>query len=392
MTPYQCLVRHPLFALLKPQQIESWLANGEELDFATGETVFREGTSGIWMYLILEGMVRVMRRNKEGKDLSLGTFSPGELFGEYAILPPGKNTATCRVSRDARLLRLPLLPIKPLFNAIPTIRKHLKKWMRLHSLRNYLRDSTFLGFMSAPSALWYLDHVQPVHFDSLRTIQADGLSPDRWYFIEEGQVSLHVPGETVPRDLGPGDSFGEHALAAHKPLPEAVALSEVRCLTLQYESFLGESPGRDSANHPSIQTHLSNCLHRPQVWIGQREKSDCGPAALAMIAQFYGKRISIEDIRGQVHLSDQGISMMEMVRLAQHFEMPCHAVRVSAEQLPDVLMPAVAHQQDGHYVVLYHASESGVEIGDPATGVVKVSLDFFRKVFSGRLLLFAAMT
>src|SRR5687768_13224485 len=91
-------LRFPLFAVLDPQRLDAWFATGREYVFATGETLFQEGTLGTWMYIVVEGRIRVLRRTESGREISLGSFGPGEFFGEYALLPPHINTATCRVA------------------------------------------------------------------------------------------------------------------------------------------------------------------------------------------------------------------------------------------------------------------------------------------------------
>ncbi len=159
---------------------------------------------------MLDGRVRVLRRSPGGREINLGQFGPGELFGEYALLPPHRNTATCRATGAARLLALPLLPPLSVLATLPQVASNFKNWLRLHGLLSYLRDQAFLGFMSAPSAVRFLNHLRPVTLRALRTIQAEGLGDHCWYFIQSGQVSLQPAAEETaesPCELGPGDSW-----------------------------------------------------------------------------------------------------------------------------------------------------------------------------------------
>src|SRR4051812_4673178 len=63
---------------------------------------------------------------------------------------------------------------------------------------------------------------------------------DHWYFIEKGMVALH-PADEPFRELGPGDCFGERALAGWKGLPVAAALIETECLCLPRSAFESQS-------------------------------------------------------------------------------------------------------------------------------------------------------
>src|ERR1051325_12131932 len=134
MRPLDCLRRYPLFNLLEPEQLETWLTVSRELPFAVGETIFQEGSAGVWVYLILDGRVRILRRSGRGKEVTVGVLGNGEIFGEYALLPPHRNTATCRAASAVCLLRLPLLPLMPLLVALAETGPSLKTWLRLHAL------------------------------------------------------------------------------------------------------------------------------------------------------------------------------------------------------------------------------------------------------------------
>ena len=105
------LRRYPLFRLLSPRQLGDWLAAGQEIDCPAGFTLFEENTPGAWVYLVRAGRVRILRRSGP-REITLGTLLPGDVFGEYALLRPGLNTATCRTAAPSRLLCLPLAPLR----------------------------------------------------------------------------------------------------------------------------------------------------------------------------------------------------------------------------------------------------------------------------------------
>ena len=51
------------------------------------------------------------------------------------------------------------------------------------------------------------------------------------------------------------------------------------------------------------------------------------------------------------------------------------------------LLDRAAHFQAGHYVVLYEFGSNGVVLGDPASGIVRLSQELFAQTCSGNLLL-----
>jgi CRP-like cAMP-binding protein len=388
MLPLQLLRRCPLFSLLPSRQWDALVLADQEATFPTGETIFQEGSPGVWAYLVLDGRVRALRRTPTKREIPLGTFGPGEVFGEYALLEPHLNTCTCRAVSSTRLLRLALPPLRPIFAALPGVGPNLKNWLCLQGLVCYLRGQSFLGFMSATSSLAFGDQLQPAVFRPQCTIQADGLADDRWFFIESGRVRLHPDGEEEgqpPRELGAGDCFGAPALVGRGGLPVAVALTETTCQTLPREAFTARldpaQPLRQSLN-PQVET-----LRRKFFWVGQREEADCGVAALAMVARFHGLQVDLDRLRKLVPVGGQGTTGTDLRLAAATLGLRCLSVRVELERLSQVSLPAIAHLRSGHYVVLYGIGPAGVVIGDPATGIVRISRGSFCADCSGNLLL-----
>ncbi|MFO0925854.1 MAG: cyclic nucleotide-binding domain-containing protein [Gemmataceae bacterium] len=374
------LRRYPLFALLPRPILGAWAAAGREHAYATGELLFQEGTAGEWVYLLLAGRVRVLRTTPAGREVTVATLAPGQVFGEYALVPPGQNTATCRAAAAVRVLRLPLGPLRQAVAALPGVGSRLKDWLRLHALLHHLRERVAFGFQSAPSALKYLDALQTVRVAPLRTVQADGLAGDRWFVIESGAVRLHHADGTAD-DLGPGDCFGEAALLGRPGLSTAVAVEESGLQALSRDAFLG----RPTGDGHSLQTFQPVA---PPAWVGQREEADCGLAALAMIARHHGRSVTLDELRGRVQLDERGLSLMRLQALAGEIGLHAEAVRIGPEQWPQVALPAVAHLASGHYVVVYQYDVTQCQIGDPASGLERVSRPLFLQQASGRLLVF----
>lgn len=388
MIPRDALCRYPLFALMSPAELDAWVAAGQEMAYATGETIFQAGTLGAWAYLVLDGQVRVVRPGMDNPEVSLARIGRGQVFGEYALVPPGQNTATCRSASPCRLMALPLGEFHARLQAMPQVSRRLKDWMRLHALVSYFRDEPFLGFMTGPSALKWLDCLQEIAFEPQTTIQVEGLSEDRWFFIVEGNVTLHKVderGTAVPRELGRGECFGEAALAGRTDLPLAVSASETRCLSLRRADFdpLG------TAAQPSAQSLALSPAEVAQLlpWVGQQEATDCSLAALGMIARFFEVGVDLAALRDRIQLDERGASLLELARIAESIGLHCQPVRIGDGQYWQLRLPAIAHYRDGHYVVLYEYSVSRVWVGDPATGIVRVSRDLFHQMASGHFLL-----
>jgi CRP-like cAMP-binding protein len=385
MTLRESLLRFPLFALLPSRQMDEWLDASEDHEFAAGELLFREGSTGEWLYVVDQGRVRIVRSLKRGREIPVGIAGPGDVFGDYALLRPHENTATCRAVIDSRIARLPLQQLRAALSA--DITSNLKRWLQLHAVLHCLRGGPVLGFMSASSALRHLDYLEPTKFQQGTTIQADGLGENYWYFVEQGSVALHLPDGSV-RDLKNGDCFGERALLNWKGLPIAVATEETSCLRISRADFCEDE--LQSANGQTIT--FAGGAKGDYVWLGQKGSWDCGLACLRMVASFHRRHLALDKLGTHAKGDDACLSLRDLQLFAQSAGLIGQAVRVDSSHLEDVTLPAIAHLKSGHFVVLFEHGHRGVVIGDPATSIVSLTEPEFWRMASGSMLLMEPST
>ena len=70
----------------------------ETSQFAAGDTVFREGEPGEFMYVVLEGEVEARVRGH-----LVETIGPGGIFGEMALIDHAPRVATVTAKTDVTL-------------------------------------------------------------------------------------------------------------------------------------------------------------------------------------------------------------------------------------------------------------------------------------------------
>jgi type IV pilus assembly protein PilB len=84
-----------LFAELSPEsltKVGSWFKTSK---FSTGETIMREGTAGVTMYIVKTGLVEVRKKDATtGIDFFVTQLGPGSAVGEMAMLTGKPRTAT----------------------------------------------------------------------------------------------------------------------------------------------------------------------------------------------------------------------------------------------------------------------------------------------------------
>lgn len=115
----------------------------------------------------------------------------------------------------------------------------------------------------------------------------------------------------------------------------------------------------------------------------QMEATECGAASLAMILGYYGKTVTLEELRRECGVSRNGVNAKNIVKAAQFHNLKPRAVRVNIEGAKKLKTPAVIHWNMDHFLVLCGFNKKGAVIADPAYGLRTVSMDEFSKSFTG---------
>lgn len=78
----------------EPWQYDILLRHSRILDLEPGEVVMKKGDIDTWMYFVLKGKLAVYADEVSGSTHPVNYITPGELFGDLAILADGKRNAT----------------------------------------------------------------------------------------------------------------------------------------------------------------------------------------------------------------------------------------------------------------------------------------------------------
>lgn len=114
--------------------------------------------------------------------------------------------------------------------------------------------------------------------------------------------------------------------------------------------------------------------------------ADCGVACLRMIAAYYGKKVSVNNLKKISEISRTGVSFYNIMQAAETIGISCRPVEINFEALEDKsYLPAIVHWEQKHFVVVYKVSKKWVYVADPAMGSCKYSHEeFIEKWQNGR--------
>ncbi|HEX2900901.1 MAG TPA: cysteine peptidase family C39 domain-containing protein, partial [Bacteroidia bacterium] len=107
----------------------------------------------------------------------------------------------------------------------------------------------------------------------------------------------------------------------------------------------------------------------------QRDAMDCGPTCLAMIAQSKGAFFRLDDLREWAGINRQGVSLHGLTVAAERMGFTTLPVLLDFETLrQQAPLPVVLHWQQRHFVVLFRLSRRHAWIADPASGVLRLTI------------------
>jgi ATP-binding cassette subfamily B protein len=113
-------------------------------------------------------------------------------------------------------------------------------------------------------------------------------------------------------------------------------------------------------------------------FVRQYDAMDCGPACISMIAQWHGKRISLETIRKRAWITREGVSFLGLKTAAETMGFKAAGVRLPFSRLAaEAPLPCIVHWQQNHFIVVNRISDRKVWVSDPAIGRVRLTRDEF---------------
>jgi len=115
------LKKIPLFRTLGKRELKTISRFAHERVFETNEYVFRTGQPGAAMFIIKEGEVKIVKEISDKENLEIVKLSPGNIFGELALLDSSPRSAGALASMPTKVIAIFREELNKLLDSHPEI-------------------------------------------------------------------------------------------------------------------------------------------------------------------------------------------------------------------------------------------------------------------------------
>ncbi len=135
----------PLFSSLKQHDLDLVFQAAKLFVYNSGQLIIRHGDWGDSLYIILDGKIRVLTHDYQGKDVTLQLLGENSFFGEGPLLTGRPHTSAFEAREETLLCKLSFETIRDLAERYPIIQGLLEQNQKEH-LSYVERRRKSLGF------------------------------------------------------------------------------------------------------------------------------------------------------------------------------------------------------------------------------------------------------
>lgn len=366
------------------------------------------------IYLVITGKVRLL--DSSGNLIS--TLGVGSSFGEMTLFPESEfSFYAARASNNLNLCYLNSDVLQTLMAKYPKICDRLllraERWDLLMLYRQQQPHTSPEGIFQALSLFERL---------SLREFQEINLATNtKLYMLRQGKLrhadgSYLIPGKIYTPKQGNWQATQptiiyrlknadwQTALQSWPELAELTNSQERQDRAENRENIRPSSipnvipfptnatpkKKQQRAYFPTPQIkarHLWAQLTKRYPFFEQQSASDCGVACLVMIGRYWGKSFSINRLRDLANVNRIGVSLRGLASAAESIGFASRPVKASLDKLAQQPLPAIAHWEGNHYIVVYEITKKQVIVGDPAIGQRTLTHHQFQADWTGYALI-----
>lgn len=122
--------------------------------------------------------------------------------------------------------------------------------------------------------------------------------------------------------------------------------------------------------------------------VAQQEAVECGAACLAMVLAYYGRWVTLEELREQCGITRDGTKATNVVKAARLHNLVAKGLQKDAQELLKLPHPLVVFWRFNHFVVVESIDTQNVRLVDPAVGPMTITRAEFDEGYTGIALAF----
>lgn len=229
------LTKSFMFAELDPADMEVIILATKEQNFKAGTTAIKEGDDGDFLFVIETGTLECIKKIS-GEDKVVKTCSPGDVFGELALLYNCPRAASVVAKDDTICWQLD----RDTFN-------HIVKEAAVKKRNKYdvfLKEVSLISGLSQYERSQISDCLKSESYKKGDVVVKQDEPGDKFYILEEGALyalkNMGTPNEKRVMDYkNLGDYFGELALLKNQPRAASVVVASdsAKVLSMSRASF-----------------------------------------------------------------------------------------------------------------------------------------------------------
>ncbi|HZI86833.1 MAG TPA: cyclic nucleotide-binding domain-containing protein, partial [Pyrinomonadaceae bacterium] len=236
------------FSILSDSELEEFVERFQLVHYTLGQSVVRAGDDSDAFYVVYSGRARVVATNTMGEEVTVGTLTRGNSFGEQGLLTRSPRKFTIRAASDLALLRLDKKDFEYLVGHQPDLRNYFDSYLSEISIRNFLKLCTAFAPLTPTEIRGLLNSMEAKEYSAKQRIIREGDPGDAFYLLRSGGVEVikESDGARVLNRLKAGDSFGELALLTGQVRAASIITTEpssvFRLDKADFDRILASSP------------------------------------------------------------------------------------------------------------------------------------------------------
>lgn len=410
-------IAHILGESLSKQDLKNCLQALEIIEPPIAKQFWQGKTAAPGIYLVLAGKVRLL----DSRNNLISTLTSGSSFGELTLFPEYNfHDYVARASINLKIGYLAQEVINQVFGVRDPLLRKAELW---DILLLVCQNSAIPRHESIESMLTALSLFTKHDLD-IGDLNSQVMKNAKILLVGEGELENEQQKKLIPGDIFVNHQtvnwqakkpskiyilYNDHVQTALQNWPQLSTLIDVentpisKPLTQKINppsqniiEFTQPTvppppkPKKPQKYFPSPTVTAGNWwrkISKRYPFFEQQSASDCGAACLVMISRYWGKNFSINRLRDLANVNRTGATMRSLTAAAESIGFVTRPVKASLDKLAQQALPAIAHWEGKHYIVVYEITKKRVIVGDPAIGPLQLTIKEFKTGWTGYALL-----